>query len=188
MSRTITDLRCCAISSTATRRLSRIIAQTSSIQCFPLWWMWTGLLIILHKWHFCHRFFNMIISLNTLHWDRALFPYCAEGALWFLSQITVSVHKIRVTAGYFSLVHAESEAAMLTATTCPGNVESISKPRMDFMLLPARKISNAANTTSFNINYCGSFLTYLRILPNKDRFRIIWFMFTIHMIRTASVV
>jgi hypothetical protein len=66
------------------------------------------------------------------------------------------------------LLYKESGAAILTLLwwhyNWPVKVKSISQFHREFMLLPVHKISSAANTTSFRVNYCCNTPTHLRVI------------------------
>jgi hypothetical protein len=139
--------RWCAASSIVTCQLSRIVAQTGSIfsSVVDVDQRPDSSSSVTLVW----LFLNMVIHLYILQCGKALLPYCAESLQWISAPGTSSAHKHLITARCTSLAHRESRAVILTSQS---------------LLLPVHKISSAANTSSFRVNYCSVFLTHLCVI------------------------
>jgi hypothetical protein len=147
----------CTKSSIITRHFSRIMAYShlmfSSVvdvdghHLFGHFWTWLSI---------C-TYFTVVKQL----------PYFVGSLWWISSPGTPSAHRNHTTAHCASSVCTERRVAMLTLLwwhyNWPLKVESISQSHREFVLLPACKISIAANTSSLKINHCGNFLTYLHL-------------------------
>jgi hypothetical protein len=145
----------CTTLSVITHRLFRIMAYShimfSSVVDVDGHHLWE------HFWTCLSTHFTVVKQL----------PYFVESLRWISTPGAPSVHRNHSTVHCSSLVHTESRAAMLTLLWWCYNwlvkVESISQSHREFVLLPACKISSAANTASLKINHCGNFLIYLRL-------------------------
>ena len=157
--------RCCATSSIVDCWLSRIMTWTRS--------MFSSVVDVALRPNrsssvtLVRPFLNMVIRSYTLRCSIALSPYCAEICDGFLPLVHLQLTKI-VSLHAALLWCKWQRSILLTPLQWHNNwllkVETVSQRRRQFVLVPARTISNVVNTTQFLINYCGYFSTHPRWL------------------------
>jgi hypothetical protein len=130
--------------------------------------MRTGLLIFISG---TLLFLSMLIRLYALQCGRALHPYCSES----VRLISASCYSFipQDSDHYTPFLFGALRKVMLILFrrhyNWPVQAGSILQSRREAVLLPARTVSSAANTTDFTMNHGGNFLTHLRMLPKKKK-------------------